>query len=71
MRARLTAVFLALGSAFAAPAQGQFSVGWRDLSIDNPTSSGSRVISARVHYPALAQGQLAPLLPLQTQRMLK
>ena len=45
------------------PAQTLHPVGYRDLSLANTTTKGSKTLKVRVHYPATKAGQNAPILP--------
>ncbi|MCA8963791.1 MAG: hypothetical protein H6838_03420 [Planctomycetes bacterium] len=48
---------------FAVAAMAQHAVGTRVVAWPNPTSLGSPVLTARVHYPAVTAGVNAPVLP--------
>ncbi|MAE75563.1 MAG: hypothetical protein CMJ85_01685 [Planctomycetes bacterium] len=51
-----------LGLVCASPVTAQHPVGYSDVAIPNVTSSGSRSLNSRVHYPATVAGRNAPLL---------
>ena len=60
---RHSLLLLALGVApVAANAQTPYPVGLHDAAIANVTSSGSRTLQSRIHYPATRAGRDAPIV---------